>query len=141
MLITKDKLDTTIKSMFLSVQLERIGYPDLSDSDIQVALKNANDEMNKLQWIGTKVSDTQSDSWPRVINDEVINTPEQVILAMAQYAYDFIRIMSNENHEAIEMGLTSQSIGPIRETYDIEKADISNKAYIKYLNGLIYRGV
>lgn len=141
MLIKVEDLDYEIKHMFLSSQLERIGYNSLSNDDKEAVLNRANIEMNRLQWIGEKVTPEQPDSWPRIIDEKIVETPDRVYTAMAQYSYDYIRLMNNDTYDNLRMGITSSKVGPISESYDISKADLNiNKNYMKYLVGLIYRG-
>ena len=142
MMLTLDELNTKMSEMFLSSQLESIGWSGLSDTDKQVALNNAHTEINRLQFIGHKVTEDQEDAFPRIINKETVETPDDVKLVIGQYCFDFVRIMNNtDTYELINNGITSRQVHNIRETYDLNSINKGNTGYLKYLSGWIYRGV
>ena len=136
-----DELNTKMSEMFMSSQLESIGWSELSDSDKQAALNNANDEFNRLQWIGTKADPEQADAWPRMIYGELVEMPEPVKLGLCRCVFDFTRIETNMRTELIRSGVTSVKLGNLSETYDTNLYEKYRVNYKKYVADWIYRGV
>ena len=126
--------------MFLSAQLVDAGWDDLSNDDKMAVLNNANAEFNRLQWIGKKVSATQADAFPRILYEEIVETPDVVRYAIAEYCLNYARLMTNETLAELRKGLTSEKVGPISNNYSLEQALKTAKTYNKYLVDWIYRG-
>ena len=139
-MVTVDELNEQMEGMFMSSQLNSIKWDKLSDGDKRVALNNAHAEINRLQFIGEKIDDNQVDAFPRILDKEVIEIPEAVKLAICQYCYDYIKILTNSRYDTIRAGVVSARAGSVSESYDLRHVNTSMGTYKKYLNGLIYRG-
>ena len=141
-MVTVEKLDEIIKDMFLSYQLNKIGWGDLSDDDKKAVLNNAIDEINSLQYIGHKADEFQEFAFPRIVNGELLDVDCGVDKAIAQYCFDYLRLNNDETIDKIRSGITSIKIEGASESYDVSKVDFNSLHvnYRKYLNGLMYRG-
>lgn len=141
-MITVDELNKLMSNMFMSSQLNKIGWNGISDDDKQVVLNNALDEINNLQFIGEKADLLQEFAFPRIVNGEELDVNCGVDKAIAQYCFDYLRINNNETIDNIKSGITSVKIEGASESYDVSKIDFDaiHRNYMKYLNGLIYRG-
>lgn len=141
-MVTVERLDELIKGMFLSSQLNKLGWDGLFEEDKQVLINNAVTELDGLQYIGDKADVEQAHAFPRIVNGELLDVDCGVDKAIAQYCFDYLRLNSNETIERIRSGITSIKIEGASESYDVSKVDFNSLHvnYRKYLNGLIYRG-
>lgn len=141
-MITIEELNTLLPTLYLSDELEEIKWVELSDTDKQVLINKAVDEINKQQFDGKKVSEAQENAFPRIICREVIEIPQDVKKAICVLVYEFKNNRTNQRKRLQMEGVESISTAGVSEKYTIDKdkREISNK-YKKYLSGWIYRGV
>lgn len=140
-MISVDELNKLMAQSFLSSQLKKIGWDDISIEDKQVLIKQADKEIDALQFAGEKMYGLQAHSFPRIINGQIIES-YRIKDAIAQYIYDYLLIESDESIKNIEKGITSIKIADASESYNLSKADINKirNQYRKYLADFIYRG-
>lgn len=130
-----------MSKLFLSSQLNKIGWDKLSESNKQVLINRATDEINRLQFIGDKLDETQPNAFPRLVNDEVIDV-DKIENAIAQLVYNDLYLEADETMQRIQQGITSIKIADASESYSLGKTDIEDikNSYKKYLVDFIYRG-
>ena len=139
--ISVDELNKLMAQSFLSSQLKKIGWDDISLEDKQVLIKQADKEIDALQYAGERMYGLQAHSFPRIINNEIIES-YRIKDAIAQYIYDYLYIESDESIKNIEKGITSIKIADASESYNLSKSDIDKMRnnYKRYLADFIYRG-
>ena len=142
MMISVEELNTQMTEMFLSSQLESIGWNSLTEGDKSVALRAAHYEINRLQFVGEPVV-PDGDAFPRIINKEIVGIECGVDKALCQYVYDFFKINTDKRIEMIRSGVTSVKVEGASESYNLSQVDFNSihRNYRTYLGGLIYRGV
>lgn len=140
-MISVDELNKLMAQSFLSSQLKKIGWDDISIEDKQVLIKQADKEIDALQFAGEKMYGLQAHTFPRIINGQIIES-YRIKDAIAQYIYDYLLIESDESIKNIEKGITSIKIADASESYNMSKADIDKMRnnYKRYLADFIYRG-
>jgi len=95
----------------------------LSTDQKQAALNDATRAINRLQYIGSKTSDTQPNEWPRkniriggVILDS-LSVPQDILFAQFEIAYALASGVNVEK-ELRSLGITSRGYSSVRITYD-----------------------
>lgn len=140
-MISVDELNKLMAQSFLSSQLKKIGWDDISIEDKQVLIKQADKEIDDLQFAGEKMYGLQAHAFPRIINGQIIES-YRIKDAIAQYIYDSLLIETDESIKNIEKGITSIKIADASESYNLSKSDIDKMRnnYKRYLVDFIYRG-
>lgn len=140
-MISVDELNKLMAQSFLSSQLKKIGWDDISLEDKQVLIKQADKEIDNLQYAGEQMYGLQAHAFPRIINGQIIES-YRIKDAIAQYIYDYLLIETDESIKNIEKGITSIKIADASESYNMSKSDIDKMRnnYKRYLADFIYRG-
>ena len=140
-MVTVEQLDELMNKYFLSFQLKKIGWNDLEGTDKEVIISLVDDEFNRIQFIGDKLDDNQVTAFPRIYNGIELGV-DLVERAISQFAYDYMRVNTDESMQRIMQGITSIKIADASESYSSSQTDIYKelKTYKKYLSNLIYRG-
>ena len=140
MLMTLAQLNTEIVKYIMPSQLDSINWSTLADTAKQVALNRANKQINRLMFIGVKADESQEDSWPRLIFDEVVELPDDCKAAICEYVFEYIHIYNDSTFESLRSGITSEKVGPVSIAYDKSVLDINNSKYQEFLVDWLYRG-
>ena len=121
--ITTTEADEYISSRYRSNNKDRKRWEELSESDKEILLVNACDELERLPWIGRRASRQQTLSFPRLpLQYGRSQEPPQAIKhAQAELALwlsdDTKQANANQRQELQSQGVTSFGIGDLSESY------------------------
>lgn len=141
-MITVERLNEVIASLFLTSELVKIGWNELTDTDKQILINKADNEINRLQFIGVVKEENQKNAFPRVYDTQEYGV-DCVENAMAQFIYSYLFVRTDETIQKIKQGITSIKIADASESYaSSSQVDINSieNSYKKYLVDYIYRG-
>lgn len=119
---------------YLDTRLNAGDYTGASADDKARALIEATRELDRLPWIGLKVTDTQALAWPRdfavdpdaTISDPALDfpyfaddvIPQRVKDATMELALEFLRAGTTDVAALpSDAGIQSESVGPLSTTY------------------------
>lgn len=141
MLITVEQLNELMEDNFLSLELDKINWHNITPKDKEVAIKKATSVINKYETVyrGEKLNSEQEDSFPRIIDDEIIEVNSDIQMAILFIIYDSLLNVFDKRSQLINSGVTSISVEGSSEHYN--KENVVRNNYMTYLNKYIYRGV
>lgn len=140
-MITVSELDQIMKECFLSSQLKKVGWGELSEQDKDVLISKATLEIDRLMFIGDKLDESQPHAFPRLVNNKIIEV-YSIRSAIAQFVYDYLYLETDESIQKAKSGITSIKIADASESYSTSVIDIEGikNSYKRYLADFIYRG-
>lgn len=141
MMITVEKLNELMEDNFLPLELNKINWSNLTDKDKEVSIRKASSIINKYEDIyrGEKLDSEQEDSFPRILNGEIIDANSDIQMAILLIVYDSLLNIFDKRLDLINSGVTSISVEGSSEHY--KKDNVIKNNYMTYLKKYIYRGV
>lgn len=142
MMVTVEKLNELMENNFLSLELSKINWSNLTDKDKEVSIRKASSEINKYetQYRGEKLTDEQEDSFPRILDDgTIIDVNSDIQMAILYIVYNSLLNVFDKRTELISSGVTSISVEGLSEHY--KKEGVIKHNHMEYLHKYIYRGV
>ena len=131
-----------MQNNFLSSELNKITWDNLTDKDKEVSINKATSIINKYEDVyrGEKLTSEQENSFPRVLKDgTIIGVNSDIQMAILFIIYDSLVIVFDERSELISSGVTSIEIKDAKEQFKSE--NVVKHDYMSYLHKYIYRGV
>lgn len=113
---------------------------ELDNTQKQAALITAYNNIKKLPFIGQKLSETQTDLFPRIYKGQAVQMPADVENAIYEEAFSIIS--RNElNINEIPDGVQSLSLGSASISFkDTQNINPISKTAIKFLDGWLQKG-
>lgn len=139
-MITIQELNTLLPTIYLSKQLEKVDWGNVSDEDKQALITQAVAYMTGLRYRGRYKEEGQEIPFPRIINNVVVEVNDNVRKAVASIVYDLLESTTNGRKELQRHGVKSINTGGVSESYKEEIEEVSDK-YKQFIEKYLFNGV
>jgi hypothetical protein len=139
-MLTTTELNTFMPSIFTSKQLEKVGWDNLSTTDKEALITQAEAYIDSLRYKGKYLVEGQEHQFPRIINDITIEVNERVKKALTCIVYDLIESSISSRYDLQKQGVKSISTGGVSETYK-ENTELVSDNFKVHIGKYLFRGV
>lgn len=133
-------IDIQSADEYFSSRLGSEVWFELDETQKNASLTTAKEKIQKLPFIGTKVSITQTEVFPRYYKGYKISMPDDIVKGIFEEA---LYLAANKDSELMNIpeGIQSVSLGSANITFsNAVKFDTVNKNSMKFLEGWLQRG-
>lgn len=135
MYVSIEELDNIISILATKVELDKIGYSGLDIEVREQLIKKAMSVIDMQLFRGRKVSNTQENAFPRIVDGSNTLIPPSVKYATASYVLQELKTTSSKRLQLQNEGVVSIDTGGVKESYS---KDTTKDMWLMYLNRYLY---
>lgn len=129
--------DNYILTNYLTTSKEKLKWDELADRDKEAILNCAFLDIESFNFLGKKKDFKQITAFPRVKGKKIISNIENVKKAQVEQGVYHLNLLLDNRLNLINQGVSSFSIGDVRESYFENARKDKNRLCFKALKHLI----